>query len=710
MYDDGGVKFAEEQFAQARARDDEESRKIEKFAKKLTGLNTLIKGVNVGLNFLADDLDAKQVPQKTSYMNFLESTNARRKLLQPYSVADDKVKYVEDYIYGKSILDLAKRFPTIDPISYENYARDYAKNQAPLLAPEFEKMFTELQDIPDQATFETEYSKYQGRTNPRGIFGNVVKLVRNTFKKEDEESLAIKNAKAKDAIYGSPLFNEIVGAREAVEAFESKFQTGGSELIESILQAKKEGKLRGKYDISKAQYTDKIIAVKEDGSPVTKKVAVVIGIDIDGAPSVIELETGKAPETPDVVPVMYDWDDKAYLEKTAANTLAAFQVESSRLFDKYNKDDKVLMTGLVSKIVEKAQNYVNTRLYDKKNATEKAIKDFVAAHKDLDTYLGITTVVTKKDLENDSPVSLIIDRLEDESRVNNFDDTKANAQTIKDAITDIQGNIDISISIDKKEIILDNINNLASFIVQNEQMQEDEKVELIEGLNETIMKKYFDGAPLLNIDTIKQGINKSGDKVNKTDDKTISTERGKDYLVQFKDAEDYDGNLAEDEALAVNLDREVKVKINTTTPLNLKDWKKTGNISLLAPTNRSYLNNFASVVNDLDLSSLNLEQLQYLRNIDENLLKKHLGMPEELEFEKNPLSFDTRLDEVVKKYIDKNYNELISEFKKRKFSFFGDEDYALGGSYETMKVREIKREKAQPSKDFFEQFKQKLLN
>jgi hypothetical protein len=251
---------------------------------------------------------------------------------------------------------------------------------------------------------------------------------------------------------------------------------------------------------------------------------------------------------------------------------------------------------------------------------------------------------------------------------------------------------------------------LASFIVQNEQLQEDEKVELIEGLNETIMKKYFDGVPLLNIDTIKQSINKSGDEINKTDDKTILTERGKDYLLQFKDAEDYDGSLADDEALAVNLGREVKVKINTTTPLNLKDWKKTGNISLLAPTNRSYLNNFASVVNDLDLSSLNLEQLQYLRNIDENLLKKHLGMPEELEFEKNPLSFDTRLDEVVKKYIDKNYNELIAEFKKRKFSFFGDEDYALGGSYETMKVREIKREKAQPSKDFFEQFKQKLLN
>ena len=131
---------------------------------------------------------------------------------------------------------------------------------------------------------------------------------------------------------------------------------------------------------------------------------------------------------------------------------------------------------------------------------------------------------------------------------------------------------------------------------------------------------------------------------------------------------------------------------------------------MLAPTNRSYLENFDSVVNALDLSKLNLEQLQYLSNIDENLLRKHLGIPEELEFEKNPISFDTRLDEVVIKYINQNYDNLMADFKKRKPSFFGEEDYTFGGSYETMKLKEIKSETQQPSKEFFENFKKQLLS
>ncbi len=677
MYDDGGVKFAEEQFAQARARDDEENRRKEKVAKKLSLLDTGIKGINFGLNLLADELDAKQVPQKTAYMNFLQSANARRKLLEPYSVADDKVKYVEDYIYNQSLLDIAKRFPTIDPISYESYARDYAKNQAPLLAPEFKKMFTELQDIPDQATFETEYSKYQGRTNPRGIFGNVVKLVRNTFKKEDEESLAIKNAKAKDAIYGSPLFNEIVGAREAVEAFESKFQTGGSELIESILQAKKEGKLRGKYDISKATFIDKPVGYKEDGSSITKKVAVVAGIDVNGAPSILELETGTATQSPNNVPIIYDWDDKTYLENTASLVLASFDKESNRLYKKYSNRDSKLMKGLVSRIVQKAENYANTGFYDKETATLKAVKDFVAAHQDVDSFLDIPTNVTQAEIEKDSPVSLIIDTLRNEADSNNMDDTNIRQSTIDDAIAYIEGNIDTSIIINTADT-LDNIILLADYIVKNQYLSEDEKVEYIDSINENIMQQFPENTPLLDINKFREPTT--------------------------------DGNLVEDETIITDLKKDVEVKINTTKSLNLDEWKNSGNVSLLAPTNRSYLNNFSSVVNALDLSSLNLEQLQYLRNIDENLLRKHLGMPEELEFEKNPLSFDTRLDEVVKKYINQNYNNLIADLKKRKPSLFGEEDFTLGGSYETMNLKEIRQETQQPSKNFFENFKQQLLS
>ena len=52
----------------------------------------------------------------------------------------------------------------------------------------------------------------------------------------------------------------------------------------------------------------------------------------------------------------------------------------------------------------------------------------------------------------------------------------------------------------------------------------------------------------------------------------------------------------------------------------------------------------------------------------------------------------------------------MADLKKRKPSLFGQEDYTFGGSYETMKLKEIKAETQQPSKEFFENFKKQLLS
>ena len=360
------------------------------------------------------------------------------------------------------------------------------------------------------------------------------------------------------------------------------------------------------------------------------------------------------------------------------------------MYKKYSNRDSKLMKGLVNRIVQKAENYANTGIYDKETATLKAVKDFVAAHQDVDSFLDIPTNITQAEIDKDSPVSLIIDTLKDEADSNNEDDTNIRQSTIDDAIAYITGNIDTSITINPADT-LDNIILLADYIVKNQYLSEDEKVERIEGINENIMKVYFEDAGLLDIDKFRE-----------------PTTDGNNKTVESENIPD--GNLAEDETIITDLKKDVEVKINTTKSLSLDEWKNSGNVSLLAPTNRSYLNNFDSVVNALDLSTLNLEQLQYLRNIDENLLRKHLGMPEELEFEKNPLSFDTRLDEVVKKYINQNYDNLIADLKKRKPSLFGEEDFTLGGSYETMNLKEIRQETQQPSKNFFENFKQQLLS
>ena len=66
-YEDGGIEFAQEQFARARDYREEQAKKQERFAKRLQLANLGISGINFVINQKADELERNQIPQKSAY-------------------------------------------------------------------------------------------------------------------------------------------------------------------------------------------------------------------------------------------------------------------------------------------------------------------------------------------------------------------------------------------------------------------------------------------------------------------------------------------------------------------------------------------------------------------------------------------------------------------------------------------------------------------
>ena len=84
FYDDGGIKFAEEQFDIARKRRDKETKKQEKFSKNLQILNGLITGANYVINSKADKLGTENVLAKAHYLTLNENANMFNKEYNDY--------------------------------------------------------------------------------------------------------------------------------------------------------------------------------------------------------------------------------------------------------------------------------------------------------------------------------------------------------------------------------------------------------------------------------------------------------------------------------------------------------------------------------------------------------------------------------------------------------------------------------------------------
>ena len=78
LYDDGGIQFAEEQFAKSRAYKEKVAKDSEKFTKRLFGIDTFVKGANALINSNAKKADANNLWQRGNYESLVsQSTDIR---------------------------------------------------------------------------------------------------------------------------------------------------------------------------------------------------------------------------------------------------------------------------------------------------------------------------------------------------------------------------------------------------------------------------------------------------------------------------------------------------------------------------------------------------------------------------------------------------------------------------------------------------------
>ena len=233
FYDDGGVKFAEEQFDIARKRRDKETKKQEKFSKNLQILNGLITGANYVINSKADKLETENVLAKAHYLTANENAKMFNKeyndyISQGFSQEDifeiQTLDKLNDYIverYGEGYKSDGTK----------EIAREYSRNKDNLAA--YKKMVETYQKIPGLSVEEMAEIIRRDEMPPRNIaefFGNSLKKV---VMSHDEDTLSEEDKLAKQRKLGGLLGTDFDNVREAVREF-GELDNPIDELVTSI--------------------------------------------------------------------------------------------------------------------------------------------------------------------------------------------------------------------------------------------------------------------------------------------------------------------------------------------------------------------------------------------------------------------------------------------------------------------------------------------
>ena len=471
MYGDGGVDFAKQTFAESRERKRIEAKRQEDFAKKLQLFDIGIRGVNFLINQRADNLETKQIPALAAYKNLLTSADASKKLLNTYQNAPDKNAFVSKYIYDNSLQTVLDTYGYLDENSVKSLVKEYSNNQAKLLQPEFDRMYTELQDVPDFETFKANYSKFANRQTPRNLFGLATKKIKNIFKSETPSTLAIKAEKQKNAIYDSQLYNEIEEYKTALKAFETKgLDIQG--LLDKVKAEKDAGNLVGKI-VGTPSVSMQTVTVGN----VTTSVPTVNAIrQLDNGRIVLDTITNPEGAVMSVKPREYKDTELKTAFDLLINTLQSFDEKS------YNK----ILTKLGDEDAIRADRTYATTLLDIKNNLDVSDKE------------AAMYVVQMLNTENEkTKKKFTITQISSNPTLYEFD-KKNEALLLKNTSKYFRDMASRGSS--KNAIIIKN--QLIKDINKNIRFSEDEKVQYIKDLNEEFENIIELPAEIQNADSV----------------------------------------------------------------------------------------------------------------------------------------------------------------------------------------------------------------
>lgn len=221
----GTLDFAQQKIDEARDYREEQIKKQEKFAKRLFMFDTAVKGANALINQRAEELDAKQLPQKAAYQNLLTRS-------QNFRTAEaERIKSglsVEDYLENKYFTQLEteaeKDFGYLSPMQYSTALREEASRLAKANLTSYNNLIETTKNIP---TFEdfTEYYEQQADI-PRNLASWIGSKAKSFVRKETEETLKLKNERADDALYGTAMFDKFGELSTALKAYDTVTNQG----------------------------------------------------------------------------------------------------------------------------------------------------------------------------------------------------------------------------------------------------------------------------------------------------------------------------------------------------------------------------------------------------------------------------------------------------------------------------------------------------
>ena len=397
------LTFAREQFDEAEKRGKKRGKELAREALKKQFVGGLIgeglKGVKSLLDQKADALHFSQAPQRARYEQMLNQRTSIQNTLKPYiAQGGNKEDYLTNYYYDIYSKEAKVARPNAVESSYDTWLREEANKKAKAMIPVFDKMQQESIDVPTFEEFQKQYTKYANQMTPRTLGGVAGNFVKNLFNKETDETLAYKNEKAKDVLYGTSLFKESKELKGALQEWNAA-GNGVVDIVKALNEKAKKGEL-----VFKDIVDPKVVEWEEQshGSTIKKKGLLYITRDANGnkIETVKDLDLNQYEKKK--LPVFTESDKKAAYN-TSQSVIASFDKKDKKVeaFNKFVKDKNLGLT-FGSQVLEVTTNLGKN---PKDVSAQQIATNFLLNQAvEKGSLVGLRTTMTNWDVASMSPV------------------------------------------------------------------------------------------------------------------------------------------------------------------------------------------------------------------------------------------------------------------------------------------------------------------
>lgn len=253
LYDDGGVKFAEEKFADSRAYNEKQAKKQDKFAKYLLGAKTLVSGYSELIDQRAADADKNLMYQKASYKTVI---NANDKIRTQHELNKEKgisnAKYLETNLYNEIIAEAEKDYSKADldylKPAFRKHAKELVTAGKNNLLTTYNNMIEASYAAPNFGENGEEYNEWfeSNSKAPRSIADVIRNKASKLLKTNNKETLEYKKTEeSKEFDPDKDAFAKYDTVQSAIKSYHAATEKG-FDLVEIIDQAVKDGEYIGK--------------------------------------------------------------------------------------------------------------------------------------------------------------------------------------------------------------------------------------------------------------------------------------------------------------------------------------------------------------------------------------------------------------------------------------------------------------------------------